>query len=286
MNSRNLRLFKPLISAVLSGEDSEEEPVETYSDLDDPLVEDFEETTHNTENSFTPAQLATIESTVQSSVDGALQSFSISANLPFMGATPSYSRTHPRRPGAATPLDLHRPLERSLKDKILRSEFIDFTLLLLDSLTQPQVPELQLRLDDLSPGSLSSPLSKVRKRKPVIDTFHTWLDAYTTYMLVIVAAYPRRSIEQLKYQQIISREETQFQGLAWVSHDDQSSQGRKRPSLSWDQVDLDLWTVLFSGLAKPHCLTCCSPYYKQSECPSADHSRRQPKGPVCFKFNR
>ena len=32
--------------------------METYSDLDDPLVEDFEETTHNTENSFTPAQLA------------------------------------------------------------------------------------------------------------------------------------------------------------------------------------------------------------------------------------
>ena len=44
--------------AVLSAEDFEEEPVETYSDLDDPLVEDFEETTHNTENSFTPAQLA------------------------------------------------------------------------------------------------------------------------------------------------------------------------------------------------------------------------------------
>ena len=32
--------------------------METYSDLDDPLVEDFEETTHNTENSFTAAQLA------------------------------------------------------------------------------------------------------------------------------------------------------------------------------------------------------------------------------------
>ena len=26
------------------------------------------------------------------------------------------------------------------------------------------------------------------------------------------------------------------------------------------------------------------PYHKQSECPSADHSRRQPKGPVCFEF--
>ena len=57
----------------------------------------------------------------------------------------------------------------------------------------------------------------VRKRKPVIDTFHKWLDAYTTYKLVIVAAYPRRSIEHLKYQQIISRVETQFQGFGPAS---------------------------------------------------------------------
>ena len=189
--------------AVLSGEDSEEEPVETYSNLDDPLVEDLEETLPNTGNSFTPAQLATIESMVQSSVDLVLQSFSISANLPFMGATPSYSGTQPRRAGTATPLGFHRPLERSFEDKILRSEFIDFTLLLLDSLTQTQLPELQLRLDDLSPGSLSSPLSMVRKRKPVINTFHKWLDAYMTYMLVNVATYSRCSIELLKYQRLL-----------------------------------------------------------------------------------
>lgn len=40
-----------------------------------------------------------------------------------------------------------------------------------------------------------------------------------------------------------------------------------------------MWTVLFSGLAKPHCLTCCSPYHKQSEFPSAYHSRHQPNDP-------
>jgi len=112
---------------------------------------------------------------------------------------------------------LYRPLDRSFKEKILPGEFIDFTLSLPDSLTQPQIPELRLPLDDSSPGSLSSPLSMVRKRKPVIDTFHKWLDAYTTYKLVIVAAYPRRSIELLKYQQINSRVETQFQGFGPTS---------------------------------------------------------------------
>ena len=70
--------------AVLSFKDSEEEPVETCSNLDDPLVEDFKETTQNTGNSFTPAQITTIESTVQSFSDRTLQSFSISVNLPLV----------------------------------------------------------------------------------------------------------------------------------------------------------------------------------------------------------
>ena len=81
-----------------------------------------------------------------------------------MGVTPPYSGTQPRWAGTATPLSLHRPLERSLEDKILRGEFIDFTLLLPDSLTQTQVPKFQLQLDNLSPGSLSSPLFMVRKK--------------------------------------------------------------------------------------------------------------------------
>ena len=76
--------------AVLSGEDSEEEPVETYSDLDDSLVEDFEETTHNTGNSFTPAQLATIETTVQSSGD--LCEFFHLLECPFHGRHTSLER--------------------------------------------------------------------------------------------------------------------------------------------------------------------------------------------------
>ena len=73
------------------------------------------------------------------------------------------------------------------------------------------------------------------------------------YMLVIVTAYPRRALELIKYQQIISRAVTKFKGLAWLSYDQQF---RRRASsdlsLQWDKVDLELWTVTFSGLAKPH----------------------------------
>ena len=108
-----------------------------------------------------------------------------------------------RRPGSAAPVGLNRPLEQKLQNKILRGEYIDFSLLLPDSLAWPQAPDIQLRVDDSSPGS--SPVTMVRKRKPVIDSFHRWLDAFTAYALVIVGSHPRRSLELFKYQQIISR---------------------------------------------------------------------------------
>ena len=51
-------------------------------------------------------------------------------------------------PGVATPLGFQRALEKGTEDKILRGEYIDFALLLPDSLSRPQAPELQLRFDD------------------------------------------------------------------------------------------------------------------------------------------
>ena len=65
------------------------------------------------------------------------------------------------------------------------------------------------------------PVTMVRKKKPVIDTFPKWLDAFMTYMLILVNAYPRRALELIKYQQIISRAVAKFKGLAWLSYNQQ-----------------------------------------------------------------
>ena len=133
---------------------------------------------------FTDAQMAAIQDTVRLSLEQAINSRSCPSTEPFSSPPPPITLTpSPRRQGAATPLGLHRPLDRNLEDKILRGEYVDFTLLLPDSISRPQVPEIQLRVDDSTPGS-ASPVSMVRKRKPVIDTFQKWLDAYTAYMLV------------------------------------------------------------------------------------------------------
>ena len=267
--------------------------VSSQDDLDMPLDVDPDEQSvlPDSQTPFTTEQLAAIQQTVQQSVAEAMYSHrsqvvpdTVQPFHPFPAAS---SGPPHRRPGAATPLGFQRALEKSTEDKILRGEYIDFALLLPDSLSRPQAPELQLRFDDSGSGP-SSRMTMVRKRKPVIDTFHKWLDAYTTYMLVLVTAYPRRSLELLKYQQTISCAATKFKGLSWLTYDEQF---RRRAAndltINWGQVDLELWTVTFSGLAKPHCIVCSSPYHSHSDCPSADPSRQQPRtGSVCFRFNR
>ena len=113
---------------------------------------------------------------------------------PFHSFPSALSGPQQWRSGIATLLGFLKTLEKSTEEKILWDEYIDFALLLPDSLSWPQAPELQLRFDDSGSGPFSQ-MTMVRKRKPVIDTFHKCLDAYTTYMLVLVTAYTRHSLE-------------------------------------------------------------------------------------------
>ena len=107
-----------------------------------------------------------------------------------------------------------------MEEKIFRGEYIGFALLLPDSNAHPQSPVVQLWVEESAPRSIVSLVIMVRKRKPVIDTYHKWLDAYTTYMLVIIATYPRRALDLIKYQQIIGQAEFTFKGLAWLVYDE------------------------------------------------------------------
>lgn len=139
----------------------------------------------------------------------------------------------------ASPSDLLRPVDQNLKVKILWGEYINFTLLLPNNVCQSHTPEIHLCLDDLSSGPMGSPVTMVRKRKPVIDSLEKWLEVYMVYMLVTVNAHPRGALELVKYQQIISNR-----------------------------------TVTFSGLAKTHCSICASPYHTEDVCPSTDRNRK------------
>ena len=165
--------------------------------------------TDSADQLFTPAQLSAIQDTVLSSISVALANLPRSGNL-LLDLMSSSTRSH-YVSNMATPLGINRPLDKTLEDKILCGEYVNFALLLSNILYQPQSPDIQFRLEDSSPGSLCSPLSSIRRKKPVVDTSHKWLDTFTSYMLVIVAAYPSRSLELIKYQQ--SSHEVQGTGL-------------------------------------------------------------------------
>ena len=150
-----------------------------------------------------------------------------------------------------SPNGLNRPLDKALEDKILRGEYVDFSLLLPETLYQTQTHALQLRYEDSPPGSLGSPLTVVKRRKPV-DSFQKWLDVFMAYMLVIVTAYHNRAVELTEYQQIISVALTKFKGLAWYTYDEHFRRRAVRDlTIAWDRTDIVLWTVTFTGTASP-----------------------------------
>ena len=194
----------------------------SLSSIEDMLESDAEEdlfpTSQSTDqrDALSPAQRSAIQDIVSQSVQSALDA--VRTNSAF---SPTQSSQPLAASGMASPLGLSRPVDRNMEDKILRGEYVDLALLLPDNLYQSQAPDIQLRLDDSSAGPMGSPVTTVRKRKPVIDSFQKWLEAYMVYMLVIVTAYPRRALELIKYQQIISRAVTKFKGLAWLSYDQQ-----------------------------------------------------------------
>ena len=71
---------------------------------------------------FMDAQMAAIQDTVRLSLEQAINSRSCSSTEPLSGPPPPITLTpSPSRQGAATPLGLHRPLDRNLEDKILRA---------------------------------------------------------------------------------------------------------------------------------------------------------------------
>ena len=108
------------------------------------------------------------------------------------------------------------------------------------------------------------------------------------YMLVIVTAYPNRAVELIKYQQIISRAVTKSKGLAWYTYDEHfRCRVARHLTIAWDRIDIELWTVTFTGTAKPHCSICSSPYHQSDDCPHQEPSKKPRRSAlVCFDFNK
>ena len=153
----------------------------SLSSLEDMLHSDAEEDLFHTDqfgnrrDALSPEQHSAIEDIVSQSLHSALHA--VRANSAF-SPTPNQTLA---ASGMASPLGLSRPVDQNMENKILRGEFVDLPLLLPDNLYQSQTPEIQLRLDDSSSGPMGSPVTMIRKRKPVIDSFRSgWRPTWCT----------------------------------------------------------------------------------------------------------
>ena len=258
----------------------------TTSDLLVDLNAEAKESMESSDAVFTVAQLAAIQDTVSSTVQAEFQSLPHNDVIP---PAPAFFSTPSPRVSSVVPSNaLNRPLDKALEEKILRGEYIDFSLLMPETLYQTQTPALQLHYEDSPPGYLGSPLTVVKRKKPVVDSSQKWLDAFMAYMLVIVTAYPNRAVELIKYQQIISRAVTKFKGLAWYTYNEHFRRRAARDlTIAWDKIDVELWMVTFTGTAKPHCSICSSPYHQSDDCPHQEPSKKPRRSAlVCFDFNK
>ena len=151
----------------------------SLSFVEDMLQSDTEEdlfpTDHCTDQreALSPAQRSIIEDIVSWSVHNALDAVCTNSDFSQMPSSQTLAAL-----GMASPLGLLRPVDRNMEDEILLGEYVDLAFLLPDNLYHSQATEIQLRLDDSSSGPLGSPVTMVRKRKPVIDSFQKWLEAY------------------------------------------------------------------------------------------------------------
>ena len=121
-------------SAISDQDDEDPTPVDQPVHTVDDLLRAPEALPIST-SPFTSGQLRVIQNTVQTSISQALHDGQIRSGTSVSQAQP---RSQLRPSGTASPMGLHRPLEKNLEDKILRGEYIDFTLLLPNSIAHPQ----------------------------------------------------------------------------------------------------------------------------------------------------
>ena len=110
-------------SAISDQDDKDPTPVEQPIHTVDDLLR-APEPAQTSSSPFTSDQLRVIQNTVQSSLSQALLDGQIRSRTSASQVQP---RPQLRPSGTASPMGLHRPLEKNLEDKISRGEYIDFT---------------------------------------------------------------------------------------------------------------------------------------------------------------
>lgn len=160
------------------------------------------------------------------------------------------------------------PVPPRIKDRIIRGEFIDFASLLPKAIfsgtLEPETRRsLTVQLNPSGDNKSIQPASNLRK----ITSFSSWIEAWNTYLSIVIDHSPARVTKFVAYQRIITSASMQYPTASWLNYDVQfRTLAASNPTLQWDVRPIDLWLQFMSG-TKPTQPTCW-PY---NHCGATNH---------------
>ena len=165
--------------------------------------------------------------------------------------------TQPQAGAASTVAKDLPPLPPKLAGRITKGEYIDFKELLPenmfaspDATAQASVLTLELaRESGTTKPSFTIGNPKQRGKKSV-DTFTAWMQAWNTYLAVVVHSFKDRTVPMLAYQRVITDAAAKFPIAQWYNYDKRFRlKLANDSSLSWANVQTGLWLECFTGFS-------------------------------------
>jgi hypothetical protein len=152
----------------------------------------------------------------------------------------------------------------ALREKIYAGEYIDFKLLLKENLLAADEGDENNMAIDRKTGTLRFTTGP----KVKLNSIERWLDAYEMFMSVAITAFPAKAQQYIAYQGIVRHAASHYMGGGFLRYDEAFRKlASANSSLSWAEMDNQLWMMTFHGRSKPTCNNCMSPAHLQKECP-------------------
>ncbi|CAG2245488.1 unnamed protein product [Mytilus edulis] len=126
---------------------------------------------------------------------------------------------------------------QSIKEKILKGEFIDLACLLNNSVNTGSDKQ---KLTWAQGEFILQPISQQSK----ITNIEKWTDAFIIFIYIYCAVHVNRFKELLKYMHTIRLGAQRNQGMGWKNYDEQYRLRKAHePSSLWSNIDNELWLL-------------------------------------------
>ena len=172
------------------------------------------------------------------------------------------------------------PLPKSMADRILNGDYIDFA----------DLPPAKGKIRPLSAPEGSVILVnayKLMQQRRLIPDLATWLQCCALYMALVCSRNPGRLNDLIGYMAQIAKTSLRFRWPSWVIYDlNFRQEAASRGIPDWAHLDPSLFAQCFTGQAKQQeawCKTCHSLDHSSDQCPLLPP---QPKRPKPFTSNQ